>query len=205
MEILEGMLQKEKDNFGRVCNRLLGTCFLCKGNQNTRGDYYFILKYRKEFKEYLGILGYRLEINEDYGVIQLTSPRGYNRMNLKLYDSIILLILRILYDEKKRQLSAIEEVIVNLGDIQDKFVSLNIRDRIIDKTTMRNALSLFRRYQIVEILDKDMGDEESRILICDSILMAVRTEDIKSAYEKLETYRKGKNAGNEETDEDETD
>ena len=194
MEILEGMLQKEKDNFGRVCNRLLGTCFLCKGNQNTRGDYYFVLKYRKEFKEYLGVLGYRLEINEDYGVIQLSSPRGYNRM-----------ILRILYDEKKRQLSAIEEVIVNLGDIQDKFVSLNIRDRIIDKTTMRNALSLFRRYQIVEILDKDMGDEESRILIYDSILMAVRTEDIKSAYEKLETYRKGKNAGNEETDEDETD
>ena len=50
-----------------------------------------------------------------------------------------------------------------------------------------------------------MGDEESRILIYDAILMAVRTEDIKSAYEKLETYRKGKNAGNEETDEDETD
>ncbi len=51
-------------------------------------------------------------------------------MNLKAYDSIVLLILRILYDEKKRELSAIEEVIVNLGDIQDKFVSLNIRDQI---------------------------------------------------------------------------
>ena len=36
MEYLEGMLQKEKDNFSRVCNRLLGTCFLCKGNQNTK-------------------------------------------------------------------------------------------------------------------------------------------------------------------------
>ena len=40
MEYLEGMLQKEKDNFSRVCNRLLGTCFLCKGNQNTKADYY---------------------------------------------------------------------------------------------------------------------------------------------------------------------
>ena len=185
MEYLEGMLQKEKDNFGRVCNRLLGTCFLCKGNQNTKADYYFVLKYRKEFKEYLGVLGYRLEINEEYGVIQLTSPRGYNRM--------------------KRELSAIEEVIVNLGDIQDKFVSLNIRDRLIDKTTMRNALSLFRRYQIVELLDKDMGDEESRVLIYDSILMVVRAEDIKAAYEKLETYRKGRNESDEETDEDEAD
>ena len=37
MEYLEGMLQKEKDNFSRVCNRLLGTCFLCKGNLNTMG------------------------------------------------------------------------------------------------------------------------------------------------------------------------
>ena len=205
MEFLEGMLQKDKDNFGRICNRLLGTCFLCKGNQVNKADYYFVLKYRKEFKEYLGILGYRLEINEEYGVVQLTSPRGINRMNLKLYDSIILLILRILYDEKKRELSTVEEVIVNLGDIQDKFLSLNIRDKIIDKTTMRNALSLFRRYQIVEILDRDLGDEESRILIYDSILMAVRVEDIKAAYEKLETYRKGKSVNDEETDEDETD
>ena len=205
MEFLEGMLQKEKDNFGRVCNRLLGTCFLCKGNQNTRGDYYFVLKYKKEFKEYLGFLGYRLEINEEYGVVQLTSPRGINRMNLKLYDSIVLLILRILYDEKKRELSSVDEVIVNLGDIQDTFISLKKRDKLIDKTTMRNALSLFRRYQIVELLDRDMGDEESRVLIYDSILMAVRVEDIKAAYEKLETYRKGKSVSDEETDEDEAD
>ena len=204
MEYLEGMLQKEKDNFSRVCNRLLGTCFLCKGNQNTKADYYFVLKYRKEFKEYLGVLGYRLEINEEYGVIQLTSPRGYNRMNLKLYDSIVLLILRILYDEKKRELSAIEEVIVNLGDIQDKFVSLNIRDRLIDKGTMRNSLSLFRRFQLIELLDKNLGNEESRVLIYNSILMAVRVEDIKQAYEKLLIYRKGKNT-DEETGEDEAD
>jgi hypothetical protein len=40
----------------------------------------------------------------------------------------------------------------------------------------------------VELLDKDMGDEESRVLIYDSILMVVRAEDIKAAYEKLETY-----------------
>lgn len=203
MELLEGMLQKEKDNFSRVCNRLLGTCFLCRANEANKADYYFVLKYRKEFREYLGFLGYRLEVNEEYGVIQLTSPRGHNRMNLKLYDSIILLILRILYDERKRELSAVDEVIVNLGDIQDRFISLQIRDKIIDKTTMRNALSLFRRFGLIELLDKDLNDEESRVLIYDSILMAVRVEEINAAYEKLETYRKGKSTEDEETDEDE--
>ena len=202
MEYLEGMLQKEKDNFSRVCNRLLGTCFLCKGNQNTKADYYFVLKYKNEFKTYLEVLGYRLEINEELGVIQLTNAYNYNRLNLKLYESVILLILRILYDEKKRELSVSDEVIVNLGDIQDKYLSLQIREKMIDKTTMRNALSLFRRFQLIEILDRDLGNEESRILIYDSILMAVRIDDIRKAYEKLEIYRKGKQT-DEETDENE--
>ena len=133
-----------------------------------------------------------------------TYPQNYNHLNLKLYESIILLILRILYDEKKRELSAVNEAIVNLGDIQDKYLSLKIRDKMIDKTTMRNALSLFRRFQLIETLDKDLTNEESRILIYDSILLAVRVDDIRQTYEKLEQYRKGKVA-NEETDTDEAD
>ena len=204
MELLDGMLQKEKDEFKRICNRLLSTCFLCRANVTNKSDYYFVLKYRDKFRTYLDVLGYRLEINEEYGVIQLTNPQNYNRLNLKLYESIILLILRILYDEKKRELSASDEVIVNLGDIQDKYLSLQIRDKMIDKTTMRNAISLFRRFQLIETLDRDLSNEESRILIYDAILMAVRVENIKQAIEKLELYRKGKNS-NEETDEDEAD
>ncbi|MBQ7372480.1 MAG: DUF4194 domain-containing protein [Blautia sp.] len=204
MELLEGMLQKEKDEFRRICNRLISTCFLCRGNVTNRGDYYFVLRHRTDFRDYLDVLGYRLEINEEYGVIQLTSPQNYNHLNLRLFDSIILLILRILYDEKRRELSVSDEVIVNLGDIQDKFLSLQIRDKMIDKTTMRNALSLFRRFQLIETLDKDLGNEETRILIFDSILMAVRVEDIRQAYEKLEIYKKGKGT-NEEINEDEAD
>ena len=204
MELLDKMLQIDKENFRRLCNRLLSCCFLCKSNVSNKSDYYFLLKYRSEFKTYLEVLGYRLEINEELGVIQLTNDYNYNRLNLKLYESVILLILRILYDEKKRELSVSDEVIVNLGDIQDKYLSLQIREKMIDKTTMRNALSMLRRFQIIETLDRDLGNEESRILIYDSILMAVRIDDIRKAYEKLEIYRKGKQT-DEETDENETD
>ena len=204
MELLDKMLQRDKENFRRICNRLLSCCFFCKSNVSNKSDYYFVLKYRSEFKTYLEVLGYRLEINEELGVIQLTNDYNYNRLNLKLYESVILLILRILYDEKKRELSVSDEVIVYLGDIQDKYLSLQIREKMIDKTTMRNALSMLRRFQIIETLDRDLGNEESRILIYDSILMAVRIDDIRKAYEKLEIYRKGKQT-DEETDENETD
>ena len=209
MDILDqiasrGMLQKEKDELKRICNRLLSSCFLCQKNDGSRSDYYFVLKFRTEFQTLLETLGFRLEINEVDGVIQLTNPQNYNRLNLKLYESILLLILRILYDEKKRELSVSDEAIINLGDIQDKFLSLKIRDKMIDKTTMRNALALFRRMNLIEILDRDLTKEETRILIYNSILMAVRIEDINQAYEKLELYRKG-DRSDEEIDENETD
>lgn len=204
MKFLEGMLQRDKDEFTRICNRLLSNCFLCKRNEATRADYYFITKYKQEFTEYLSVLGYRLEINEEYGVVQLTNPQNYNRYNMKLIESIILLILRILYDEKRRELSISDEVIINMGDIHEKFMSLKIRDKMIDKTTLRNAISTMKRFQLVETLDRDLANEDARLIIYDSILMAVRVEDIKLAYEKLENYRKG-GKSDEEVDENEAD
>jgi hypothetical protein len=91
-----------------------------------------------------------------------------------------------------------------MGDIHEKFLSLKIRDKMMDKTTLRNAISTMRRFQLVEVLDRELSNEDSRLIIYDSILMAVRVEDIKLAYEKLENYRKG-GKSNEETDESETD
>ncbi len=204
MDFLEGMLQRDKDEFTRICNKLLAYCFVCRRNETARGDYYFITKYKEKFSQYLSVLGYRLEINEEYGVVQLTNPQNYNRYNMKLFESIILLILRILYDEKKRELSASDEVIINMGDIHEKFLSLKIRDKMMDKTTLRNAISTMRKFQLVEVLDKELANEDSRLIIYDSILMAVRVEDIKQVYEKLENYRKG-GKENEEADESEID
>lgn len=203
MELLENMLQKDRNEFRRVCNKLMSICFICKKNENTKGDYYFILRNRAVFQEYLEVLGYTLEINEEYGVIQLVNRENYNHLNLKLYDSIILLILRILYDEKKRELS-LTDVVVNLGDIQEKYISLKIRDKQIDKTTMNNALRLFRRFNLIELLDRELTQEESRIIIYDSILMAIRVEDIKRTAELIDQYRKG-GGTDEETDQGQTD
>lgn len=201
---LDKLSQKDRENFKRVCNKLLSICFICRKNEATKADYYFILKYRDEISEYLDMLGYRLEINEEYGVIQLTNPQNYNRLQLKLFESIILLILRILMDEKKRELSLSNDIIVDIGEIQEKFMALNIRNKIIDKTTLNNALKLFKRMNLLEPLDRDLTKEDSRVLLYDSILMAVRVEDIRRAYQKIEIYRKGE-TNNEEAYEDQAD
>lgn len=203
MELFEGMLQKDKDEFRRICNKLMSTCFICKQNADTKSEYYFIMRQRAVFERYLDILGYTMEINEEYGVVQLVNRENFNHVHLKLYESIILLILRILYDEKKRELS-LSDVVINIGDIQEKYLSLKIREKQIDKTTMNNALRLFKRYNLVALLDKDLSQEDARIVIYDSILMAIRVEDIKRVSDMIALYRKG-GAGNENIEESTTD
>ena len=204
MDLFEGMLQKDRDEFRRVCNKLMSICFIVRRNEATKSDFYFIQRWKQAFERYLEVLGYTLEINDEYGVIQLVNRENYNHLNLKLNDSIILLILRILYDEKKRELS-LTDVVVNLGDIQEKYISLKIREKQIDKTTMNNALRLFKRFNLVELLDRDLMQEESRVIIYDSILMAVRVEDIKRVNDMLALYRKGGKTEDEEAVQDSAD
>ena len=204
MDWFEGMLQKDRDEFRRVCNKLMSICFIVRRNEVTKSDFYFIQRWKPVFERYLEVLGYTLEINDEYGVIQLVNRENYNHLNLKLNDSIILLILRILYDEKKRELS-LTDVVVNLGDIQEKYISLKIREKQIHKTTMNNALRLFKRFNLVELLDRDLMQEESRVIIYDSILMAVRVEDIKRVNDMLALYRKGGKTEDEEAAQDSAD
>ncbi len=202
MVLFEDMHDRDIEEFKRVCNRLMSMCFINKQNASTKSDYYFIIRHKNEFMQYLDVLGFSLDINEHYGAIQLVNREGYNHARLKLAESIILLILRVIYDEKKRELS-LGDVVINIGDIQEKYISMRIRDKQIDKTTMSNTLQLFKRYNIVELLDRDLTQEDARIVIYDSILMAVRVDDIKRVNELLDKYRKG--AADENTEEDASD
>lgn len=204
MEVLEKMSQKDREQFRRTCGKLLSSCFICKRNENTKADYYFVMRLRETFEEYLGVLGLSLEISEQYGVIQVVSREGLGHASLKLADSIILLILRILYDEKKRELS-LTDVVVNVGDIQEKYLSMKVRDKQIDKTTMNNALRTLKRYNLVNLLDRDMSQEDGRVLIYDSILMAVRVEDIQRVSELIDKYRKGGSKADEAVEENPAD
>ncbi|QAA35347.1 hypothetical protein C1I91_19185 [Clostridium manihotivorum] len=203
LEFLSKLSAREMEEFKKISNKLLSICFLCKKNEANKNDYYFILRHKEEFNSYFKILGFQIEINEEYGVAQLVNTLNFNRIQLKLFDSIILLLLRVLFDEKIRELSLTNDVVVTVGEIQEKFMALKIRDKLIDKTTLNNSLKLFKRFNIINNLDRDLTNEDSRIIIYHSILMALRVDDIKAVYDKINIYKKGGEAV-EEVEEDET-
>ncbi|PWM22602.1 MAG: hypothetical protein DBX53_03845 [Clostridiales bacterium] len=211
MEIANVFEHISKDKFKSAANKLLGECFLLKKHKDTASDYNYILNNKDAFIEYFDILGYELIIDEQNGVIGLNNPLGTGRIHLKKIESILLLILRLLYIEKRKQLSQIDDVIIIADEIYDKYSMLKMNAKL-DKTAMRNTLGMFQRYHLIGKLDADMSNPDTRILIYPSILFAVTVSSLddlyQSAKDKLDKYSIGgdsfgtnDSADNEETDE----
>ena len=211
MEIANVFEHISKDKFKSAANKLLGECFLLKKHKDTASDYNYILNNKDAFIEYFDILGYELIIDEQNGVIGLNNPSGTGRIHLKKIESILLLILRLLYIEKRKQLSQIDDVIIIADEIYDKYSMLKMNAKL-DKTAMRNTLGMFQRYHLIGKLDSDMSNPDTRIMIYPSILFAVTVSSLddlyQSAKDKLDKYSIGgdsfgtnDSADNEETDE----
>ncbi len=195
MEVfLESQVQKEK--FRVAANKLLNSCFVLKKKEDTRTEYIFILQNKELFLEYFDLLGYQIEINENQGVIALVSISGTGRLRLKKLESILLLLLRLLYIEKRKELSMTDDVVVLSEEIHQKYTMLKIESKLnLDKTTLRETLRLFKRYNLVETLDRDVTLSEARIKIYPSVLFAVPNDQLNSLYnginEKLAQYAVG--------------
>jgi hypothetical protein len=86
----ESLVQKEK--FRIAANKLLNNCFIIKKKEDTRNDYIFIIQNKELFIEYFDLLGYKIEINDMHGVMELNSINGTGRLRLRKIESIILLI-----------------------------------------------------------------------------------------------------------------
>ena len=186
-EILnESVAQREK--FRIAANKLLNHCFLLKKREDTKKDYMFVKQNLEMFVTYFELLGYDLKINEDQGVIGLLNQFGTGRVELSKYESILLLILRLLYIEKRKELATYsEEVTVLMEEIREKYAMLKIKAKPnLDKGMERNLVKVFRRYNIIQNLDSDVNQADARIIIYPSVIMAVTVENVNEYYEMTE-------------------
>ena len=208
MEFIDVLENVPKDKFRTTANKLLNECFILKKNMDTVSDYNFILNYRDYYVSLFDVLGYELVIQEDQGVIGINNPAGTGRIHLKKIESMLLLILRLLYIEERKKISQTGDVIVIVDQVYDKYNMLKMQNKL-DKTTLRNAMGLFRRYHLIQNLDADMSNPDTRVIIYPSILLAVANSSLDDMYQaakdKLEKYGRGGEDRADSSDDEEVD
>ena len=180
MEFSELLGNVQKERFRQTANKLLNECFLLKNCVDTKSSYYFVFRNNDIFISYFELLGYELNIIEEFGIISAYNSFGTGRIRLSRLESIILLLLRLIYIEQRRK-------ILDTDDVE-----------LLELDTLK-------KYHIIQNLDTDMGNSETRIQIYHSIALAVSAVSLDELYKasemKLKTYTEsGDNDENEEYD-----
>lgn len=166
-----------------IANYLLNNCFLIGNVDSTREKYYYVINHEESFRQLFQPIGYTLVIHRNLRVVQLINNHGTGRLALKKYESIMLLIFRLLYVEKRESLSTSEDkVVVTVEEIKNEYEKLNL-PRKFDKVLLEDSLRNIKRYNLVRPLDK-LLDMDAKIQVYASVMLAMPDTTISTAYEQ---------------------
>lgn len=192
----------EKTIFSRIVNKLLQVNFITKKKPGDVNDYRFILAFKETFEAFFTITDFILNVKREDEVVYIQNENFYNHMRLRKTESILILVIRILYQRKKDFITLDENVEIFLHEIHSELTRIGYLDhKRITKDKLKPALSFLRNYNIIDYIDKGLHDD-ARIKIYPTILYVTNLDSIKEIVNKLEGYMEGGAEDNEETDED---
>ena len=166
-----------------IANYLLNNCFLIGNVDSTREKYYYVINHEESFRQIFQPIGYTLVVHRNLRVVQLINNHGTGRLALKKYESIMLLIFRLMYVEKRESLSTSEDkIVVTVEEIKNEYEKLNL-PRKFDKVLLEDSLKNIKRYNLVQPLDK-LQDMDAKIQIYSSVMLAMPDTTITKAYEQ---------------------
>lgn len=165
-----------------IANYLLNNCFLMGTVDTTREKYYYVINHEESFRQIFLPIGYTLVVHRNLRVIQLINNHGSGRVILKKYESIILLILRLLYVEKRESLSTSEDMVfATVEEIKNEYEKLNL-PRKFDRVLLEESLRNIKRYNLLKVEDR-LSDMDAKIRIYPSVMLAMPDVNINKAYD----------------------
>ena len=203
----EKLNMADQEAFRRMVNWMLAHTYLLQGDyafednmRRTNPDYLFVERNFALFQSYLEYAGFRLERDTNYGVISLASSYEFNRIKLDKLTTLMLYVLRLIYEEEREKLSLSRDIFTTTGDLVHKMISLGVIKRKPANLSLRDSLRTLNRFRIVEKVDGPWENADTRLLILPAILFVVTNERISNMYQLID-----EEGEHEETEEDAAD
>lgn len=192
-EIFEKMNMAEQESFKRLVNWLLAHTYLLQDSyifedhmKRTNPDYLFVERHFEIFQEYLGYAGFCLERDSNYGVIFLTSVYDFNRVKFDKVTTLLLYVLRLIYEEEREKLSLSSDIFITTGDLVHKMISLGVMKKKPSNILLRDSLRMLNRFRVIEKVEGLWEAADTKLLILPTILFIVTNERISNMYQLID-------------------
>jgi hypothetical protein len=201
-----GLNKKARREVPRIANRLLGQTFLHQDIEADKDDYYFVHRHRKTFESMLKLSGFNLLHDDYHRIFQVVSEYSYSRARYKLDQTLMIVVLRKLYEEGVEHLSLVNDPVVTIGELREEYRTITGKERILGIIQYKTILNRLKAMGLIELLDGrtiDVRDGDARLRLRGSIrmILPIQTADEMEAW--LRKYRVEPQTEDEEDDEEE--
>lgn len=199
---LTSLPEKSQRDLPRVINRILGQVFLYQDKDEDKDDYYFIHRHRDACEAVLELAGYNLLHDDYHRIFQTVSEYSYCRARYKLDETLMIVVLRKLYEERIERLSLAQDPVVTIGEVREEYRTITGKERDLGITQYENLLRRLRTMGLIDTLDGrtiDVRDTDARLRLRGSVrlILPIQTTDELDAW-----IRKYRSPAEEETEEE---
>lgn len=189
-----GLPERSRKDVPRIVNRLLGQTFLYQDVETDKEDYYTVFRHRPVFEAALALAGFALLHDDYHRIFQAISGYSYCRMRHKLNESLMIVVLRRLYEEQAEQLRLAADPVVTVGEVREEYRTITGKERDLGVLEYETLLRRMRKLGLIETLDGrtiDVRNSEARLRLRGSLklILPLQTADEMEAWVKR--YRAG--------------
>jgi len=184
--------EKARRDIPRVINRLLGQTFLYQDVETDKEDYYFVQRHRAVFAALLAVAGFSLLHDDYHRIFQVISDFSTCRQRYKLDESLMIVVLRKLYEEQAEQLSLATDPVVTVGEVREEYRTITGKERDLGIGQYEAIMRSLRRLGLIETLDGrslDVRDSEARLRLRGSVKMILPVQTAEEMEAWLRRYR----------------
>lgn len=182
--LLEALTESEKQKMSVALNRLLTNNFLIK--EKDRETYMLLRRNREAAQAFFRFLNWEFILDERHEVIFVQGADSSNRRSFTRDETLWMLILRLIYQEKREALSLSEYPMTTLYEIRSKYETFRIP--WINVTTLDRLVRLCTRYHLLDALDANLRSDDCRFRLFHSWIYFINMDEVKAIVERIERY-----------------
>lgn len=193
------LTETEKEKFSRICNKILDKNFLIRQKESDKEDYFFVVGHLTLFQNYFMLMDYMVTHYEADQIIALSTEANRNRTRLRRNDTIMLLVLRLLYQKKSKEATQLNQILVSVKDIQEELDRTSLFKGKIPKTELQTTMRMLKSYSLIDFQSSNLINDDTRVEIYPSLLRVVNIDDMTKLETQLNAYSNG---GDDDEDDD---
>ena len=181
--LIRELSSEEFERFRTVAQILVTKTFIVRGIEKERELYDFTIRNIALFEAWFSCMNASVTRDESLGVIAFRGS-GNTRLYFSKDEICAALVLRLIYEEKRIEVTLTKFPVISVRDFQDKFNAMTGEE--IKKTALINVLRRLSSCKLISVESHDYSDPEGIIQLYPSIPLSINRDALNAAMELLE-------------------